>query len=70
MDEYEQNTGNELMEKLVSFFSQMEPPDNPSFAFKCLVTSRPYDNMEPHIDSPRHTRKKKTKPNQDSRYKH
>lgn len=46
------------MEKLVSFFSQMEPPDNHSFAFKFLVTSRPYDSLEPYIDSSRHTKKK------------
>ncbi len=53
------------MEKLVSFFSQMEPPDNHSFAFKFLVTSRPYDSLEPYIDSSRHTKKK-----QDSRSKY
>ncbi|KAA6407760.1 MAG: hypothetical protein FRX48_08598 [Lasallia pustulata] len=46
LDECEQNARKQLTEKLVSFFSQMEPHDNPSFALKFLITSRPYDDLE------------------------
>ncbi|SLM41431.1 P-loop containing nucleoside triphosphate hydrolase, partial [Lasallia pustulata] len=46
LDECEQNARKQLIEKLVSFFSQMEPHDNPSFALKFLITSRPYDDLE------------------------
>ncbi|KAA6412091.1 MAG: hypothetical protein FRX48_04241 [Lasallia pustulata] len=46
LDECEQDARKQLIEKLVSFFSQMEPHDNPSFALKFLITSRPYDDLE------------------------
>ncbi|SLM34305.1 P-loop containing nucleoside triphosphate hydrolase [Lasallia pustulata] len=49
LDECEQNARKQLTEKLVSFLSQIEPHDNPSFALKFLITSRPYDDLEQYF---------------------
>ena len=46
LDECEKNARNQLIEKLVHFFSQGESCQNPSLKLKFLVTSRPYDDLE------------------------
>ncbi|KAK3174277.1 hypothetical protein OEA41_001521 [Lepraria neglecta] len=46
LDECEKNARNQLIEKLVHFFSRGESCQNPSLKLKFLVTSRPYDDLE------------------------
>ena len=46
LDECEKNARNQLIDKLVHFFSQAESCQNTSIQLKFLVTSRPYDDLE------------------------
>ncbi|MCJ1423388.1 hypothetical protein MMC29_001271 [Sticta canariensis] len=46
LDECKKEARNQLMQKLVGFFSQKDSDKKPSFALKFLVTSRPYDDLE------------------------
>ena len=46
LDECEKDSRSQLLEKLVSFFSQTEAYKSPSYKIKFLVTSRPYDHLE------------------------
>ena len=48
LDECEENARNQLVEKLVRFFSSSQGGtcQNPSLKLKFLVTSRPYDDLE------------------------
>ncbi|MCJ1428331.1 hypothetical protein MMC29_006240, partial [Sticta canariensis] len=46
LDECEKDARNQLIHKLVGFFSQIKSDKNPSFTLKFLVTSRPYDDLE------------------------
>jgi len=51
LDECEKDSRSQLLEKLVSFFSQIEAHKNPSYRLKVLVTSRPYDDLEKRFQS-------------------
>ena len=46
LDECEKDSRSQLLEKLVSFFSQIEAHKSLSYKIKFLVTSRPYDDLE------------------------
>ena len=46
LDECKMNERDQLITKLVSFFSKTEIHQNRSFPLKFLVTSRPYDDLE------------------------
>ena len=51
LDECENDSRSQLLEKLVSFFSDIEAHKGSSYKLKFLVTSRPYDYLEERFQS-------------------
>ena len=51
LDECEKNSRNQLLEKLVNFFSHIGAHKSPSYRLKFLVTSRPYHDLEERFES-------------------
>lgn len=51
LDECEEGARDQLIQKLVAFFSQKESYEKPPSTLKFLVTSRPYDNIEEQFEA-------------------